>query len=76
MLGTPVRYQAFTSEEEREQLIGFGLDEGTAAFMVTLNANLRDGAMAPTSGDPARLISLGLHGLEASRGTRVPQRCG
>jgi NAD(P)H dehydrogenase (quinone) len=57
VLNTPVRYQALTSEEEREQLLAFGLDEGTAAFMVTLNANMRDGAMAPTSGDLARLIS-------------------
>ncbi|NYV73513.1 SDR family oxidoreductase [Streptomyces sp. UH6] len=56
ILGKPVAYQALTSEQEREQLLGFGLDEGTASFMVTLNANLRDGAMAPTSGDLARLI--------------------
>ena len=56
VLGKPVRYQALTSEQEREQLLAAGLDEGTAAFLVTLNANMRDGAMAPTSGDLARLI--------------------
>ncbi|MBP2369694.1 SDR family oxidoreductase [Pseudonocardia parietis] len=56
VLDTPVHYQALTSEQEREQLLGAGLDEGTAAFMVTLNANMRDGAMAPTPGDLSRLI--------------------
>ncbi|MEU0352750.1 SDR family oxidoreductase [Streptomyces sp. NPDC006237] len=55
-LGTPVRYEALTPEQEREQLLAAGLDEGTAGFLVTLNANMRDGAMAPTSGDLARLI--------------------
>ncbi|WP_246075397.1 hypothetical protein [Nonomuraea terrae] len=56
LLGTPVLYQALTSEQEGEQSLAFGLDEGTAGFMVTLNANLRDGAMALTTGDLARLI--------------------
>lgn len=56
LLGAPVRYQALTSEQERERLIAFGLDEGTAAFMVRLNADLREGAMAPTPGDLARLL--------------------
>jgi NAD(P)H dehydrogenase (quinone) len=56
ILGRPVRYQPLTSEQEREQLISFGLDEGTAGFVVTLNADMRDGAMAPTPGDLSRLI--------------------
>jgi NAD(P)H dehydrogenase (quinone) len=56
LLGTPVRYQALTSENEREQLLALGLDEGTADFMVMLNADMRDGAMAATPGDLARLI--------------------
>ncbi|KRF20090.1 NAD(P)-dependent oxidoreductase [Nocardioides sp. Soil797] len=56
VLGTPVRYQPLTPEQERERLLTVGLDEGTAAFIVTLNTNMRDGAMAPTSGDLARLI--------------------
>ncbi len=56
LLGHPVRYQALTSEAEREQLLAFGLDKGTADFMVTLNANMRDGAMAATPGDLAHLI--------------------
>jgi NAD(P)H dehydrogenase (quinone) len=56
ILGRPVRYQPLTSEQEREQLLSFGLDEGTAGFMVALNADMRDGAMAPTPGDLTRLI--------------------
>lgn len=56
VLGTPVAYQPLTSEQEREQLLAVGLGEATAGFLVTLNANLRDGAMAPAPGDLSRLI--------------------
>lgn len=56
ILGRPVRYQALTPEQERQQLLSFGLDEGTAGFMVALNADMREGAMASTPGDLARLI--------------------
>ncbi len=37
-------------------MIALGLDEITAGFMVALNADLRDGALASTPGDLARLI--------------------
>jgi NAD(P)H dehydrogenase (quinone) len=56
VLGTPVRYEALTAEQEHERLISFGMHEATAAFFRTLNANMRDGAMAPTPGDLSRLI--------------------
>lgn len=56
LLGRPVTYRPLTSEQEREQLLSLGLDEGTAGFMVALNADLGDGAMAPTPGDLARLL--------------------
>ena len=56
VLGFPVRYEPLTSGEERERLIGLGVDEGTAEFVATLNANMRDGAMAPTPGDLSTLI--------------------
>ncbi|ACY97088.1 MULTISPECIES: SDR family oxidoreductase [Thermomonospora] len=56
LLGTPVRYQELTPEAEREQLLAAGLDEGTADFVVGLNADLRAGAIADTPGDLARLI--------------------
>jgi hypothetical protein len=47
-----VTYRPLTSEQEREQLLSFGLDEGTAGFMVALNADLGDGAMAPNPRRP------------------------
>lgn len=56
VLGNPVRYQALTAEQEHDQLIAFGMDEGTAGFMGVLNANMRDGAMEPTPGDLSKLI--------------------
>jgi NAD(P)H dehydrogenase (quinone) len=56
LLGRSVTYQPLTSAREREQLLSYGLDEGTADFMVALNADLGNGAMAPTPGDLARLI--------------------
>lgn len=56
VLGTPVRYQALTPEQEHDQLIAIGMDEGTAGFMGMLNANMRDGAMASTPGDLSKLI--------------------
>jgi NAD(P)H dehydrogenase (quinone) len=66
VLGTPVRYEALTPEQEHKQLLAFGLDEGTAGFMVALNGNMRDGALAPTPGDLARLIGHPTLPLEAT----------
>ena len=37
-------------------LAGFGLDEGTVGFVVALDGNIRDGLLAVTTGDLARLI--------------------
>lgn len=56
MLGTPVRYEALTPEQEREMLLGAGLDEGTIGFLSVMNAGMRDSTQAPTPGDLARLI--------------------
>ncbi|MCQ2001073.1 SDR family oxidoreductase [Arthrobacter zhaoxinii] len=56
VLGTPVRYEVLTPAEEQKQLIGLGLDEGTAGFLGTLNANMRDGALAPAPGELSKLI--------------------
>jgi NAD(P)H dehydrogenase (quinone) len=66
VLGSPVRYEALTPEQEREQLLAFGLDEGTAGFMVALNGDMRDDALAPTPGDLARLIGHPTEPLEAT----------
>ncbi|RPE76521.1 MULTISPECIES: SDR family oxidoreductase [unclassified Frondihabitans] len=56
IVGSPVSYRALTPEEHAEQLAGFGLDEGTVGFVVALDGNIRDGLLAETSGDLARLI--------------------
>jgi len=56
LLGRPVTYRRLTPEEHREQLLAAGLDEGTAGFVVALDGNTRDGLLAETSGDLARLI--------------------
>ncbi|MCQ1949900.1 SDR family oxidoreductase [Arthrobacter sp. zg-Y859] len=56
VLETPVRYEVLTPEEEQKQLIGLGIDEVTAGFLGTLNANMRDGALAPAPGELSKLI--------------------
>ncbi|GEL47946.1 SDR family oxidoreductase [Cellulomonas hominis] len=56
VLGRPVVFRAVTSEERRAGLLAAGLDEGTAGFVVALDENTRDGLLAGTSGDLARLI--------------------
>jgi NAD(P)H dehydrogenase (quinone) len=66
VLGSPVRYEALTPEQEKEQLLASGLDVGTANFVVALNGNMRDGALAPTSGDLARLIGHPTEPLETT----------
>jgi len=66
VLGRPVRYQPLTPEQEHAQLLGLGLDEGTAGFLVALNGNMRDGALAATPGDLARLIGHPTEPLEAT----------
>ncbi|MFC7880220.1 SDR family oxidoreductase [Isoptericola sp. NPDC057391] len=56
LLGRPVTYRRLTPDEHRDQLLAAGLDEGTAGFVVALDGNTRDGLLADTSGDLARLI--------------------
>jgi NAD(P)H dehydrogenase (quinone) len=56
VLGTPVRYEALTPEQEHEMLLGAGLDEGTVGFLAVLNAGMRDNTQAPTPGDLSRLL--------------------
>jgi NAD(P)H dehydrogenase (quinone) len=56
VLGRPVVFRAVTSEERRAGLLAAGLDEGTAGFVVALDENTRDGLLAGTSGDLARLV--------------------
>ncbi|MFI2103969.1 SDR family oxidoreductase [Isoptericola sp. NPDC019693] len=56
VLGRPVTYRRVSPEEHLEILRGAGLDEATAGFVVALDGNTRDGLLAETTGDLARLI--------------------
>jgi NAD(P)H dehydrogenase (quinone) len=56
VLGREVTYQRLTPDEHRALLVSFGLDEGTAGFVVALDQNIADGLLAVTTGDLARLI--------------------
>jgi NAD(P)H dehydrogenase (quinone) len=66
VLDQPVQYQALTPEQEHEQLVAFGLDEGTAGFMVALHGDMRDGALAATPGDLSLLIGHPTEPLETT----------
>ncbi|OFB35879.1 NAD(P)-dependent oxidoreductase [Mycolicibacterium sp. (ex Dasyatis americana)] len=56
VLGRPVVYRAVPPEERLVGLLAVGLDEGTAHFAVTLEENTRDGLLAETNGELARII--------------------
>jgi NAD(P)H dehydrogenase (quinone) len=56
VLGREVTHQRLTPDEHRALLVSFGLDEGTAGFVVSLDQNIADGLLAVTTGDLARLI--------------------
>lgn len=56
IVGKAVTYRALSPEEHAAQLTSFGLDEGTVGFVVALDGNIRDGLLAPTSGELAELI--------------------
>lgn len=56
LLGRPVEYRAVTPEEHTRILTEAGLDEGTAAFVVALDGNIRDGLLSVTTGDLSRLL--------------------
>jgi len=54
--GREVSYTPQTPEERAAALADAGLDEGTIGFVTALDANIRDGALAETTGELARLI--------------------
>lgn len=56
IVGREVVYQDVTPEVHRQVLLDAGLDEGTADFVVALDAGTRDGLLAATSGELSRLI--------------------
>ncbi|HEY4268371.1 MAG TPA: SDR family oxidoreductase [Galbitalea sp.] len=55
-IGRDVKYTPVTADEHLAALKAAGLDDGTAGFVVALEGNTRDGLLAETSGDLARLI--------------------
>ena len=56
VLGSPVTYQRLSADEHRRALLGAGLDEGTAGFVVALDQNIADGLLGRTTGDLSRLL--------------------
>lgn len=56
VIGKDVAVKDVSSEEHQAILVGAGLDEGTAGFVVALDANTRDGLLADTSGELAALL--------------------
>ncbi len=54
--GREVRYQPLSADEQLEALRAAGLDEGTAGFVVALDAGIAGGALGETDGTLARLI--------------------
>lgn len=56
VLGRDVAYRSVTPEEHLAILVSAGLDEPTASFVVALDGNIRDGALADATPTLARLI--------------------
>ena len=54
--GREVAYQPLTADEQLAGLRAAGLDEGTAGFVVALDAGIAAGALADTDGTLSRLI--------------------
>ena len=55
-LGREIAYQSLTTDEHLAVLTAAGLDEGTAGFLVALDANIARGDLAQQSGELSRLI--------------------
>ena len=56
VLGSEVAYRPVSSEEHHEVLVGAGLDEGTAGFVVALDQNIAEGLLAVRTGDLSLLL--------------------
>ncbi|SEH91444.1 MULTISPECIES: SDR family oxidoreductase [unclassified Leifsonia] len=56
LLGREVVYRSVTPEEHGSILTGVGLDAGTAGFVVALDGNIRDGALAEATPTLRELI--------------------
>lgn len=55
-IGSEVALANVTAEEHQRALVGAGVDESTAGFLVALDGNTRDGLLDGTSGDLSALI--------------------
>lgn len=66
VLGREVSYHRVSPEEHASVLAGFGLDEGTVGFVVALDGNIRDGALATVTGDLSTLLGRPTLGLVES----------
>ncbi|MBZ5739202.1 SDR family oxidoreductase [Nocardioides mangrovi] len=56
VLGREVALQSLSAEDHRAALLGAGLDEGTAGFLVALDQNIADGLLGLTTGDLSGLL--------------------
>ncbi|WP_028643488.1 SDR family oxidoreductase [Nocardioides sp. URHA0020] len=56
VLGREVAYQRLTPAEHHAALVGAGLDEGTAGFVVALDQNAAEGVLGVTTGHLSQLI--------------------
>ena len=54
--GREVTHRAVGSEEHQRALLDAGLDDGTAGFVVALDANTADGLLGVTTGDLAAVL--------------------
>lgn len=56
LTGRAVAFTNLTPEAQHAALVAAGLDEGTAGFVVAMDANTRDGLLANTNGELSGLI--------------------
>jgi NAD(P)H dehydrogenase (quinone) len=56
VLGRPIELHNLSGEEHRAALLGAGLDEPTAGFLVLLDRNTADGELVTDTTDLSRLI--------------------
>ena len=56
VLGREIAYRPVTPDEHREVLLGAGLDEGTAGFVVALDQNIAAGLLSVRTGELSKLI--------------------
>ena len=69
LLGRDVEYRSVSPDEHLAALVGAGLDEATAGFVVALDGNIRGGALADATPDLSRLA--GRHSTPLADGLRA-----